>query len=226
MFFSQFPKTLYSFNLAERDVRQVTNIFSRVAVRQEVLTNVYAYYKYQLQEGDTPEIVSQKEYNNPMFHWIICYVNGLRDPIFDFPLEQRSLENYIVKKYNYNNINEAYSDTYHYVLSKVSTLSEVDGPTTVTTSNSIISLQQYSQDSASLYSLNIGQPMYANTVFRSNNVDANSSIVATLSIKSTVYPVTVFEYENGLNESKREIKLLKQQYVEAFASELGSVLNG
>jgi hypothetical protein len=36
----------------------------------------------------------------------------------------------------------------------------------------------------------------------------------------------VYDYETTNNEAKREIKLLKQQYVEAMSGELNTILNG
>lgn len=224
-FFESFPKTIYSFNLENRDLKLVTNIFSRISLRQEVLNNAYAYYKYQLQDGDTPEIVANKEYNNPQFHWVVCYVNGIVDPIFDFPLPRDSLENYIVKKYNYTSIDNAYSNVYHYVLKVDSTLNELNGPTTTTTTNNVISLEQYDYTSNTIVLKTPGSS-WANTVFRSNNSDNTSPVVATLNVKSTIMPVSVYEYEDNLNEEKRNIKLLKQQYVEVMVNELSSVLNG
>ena len=225
-FFDFFPKTTYSFNFADRDVRLVTNIFSRVSMRQEVLDNLYAYYKYQLQDGDTPEIVAQKEYNNPQFHWVICYTNGLTDPVFDFPMPRDALERHIVKKYNYSSIANAYSEILHYVEKVESTLNELNGPSTTTISNNAVTLQQYDYTSNTLVLKTPNSSTWSNTVLRANSANANSAIVATLNVKTTIVPVTVYEYEDQVNEEKRQIKLLKQQYVEAMTNELSSVLNG
>lgn len=225
-FFDYFPKTYYSFNLEDRDVRLVTNIFSRVSVKQEILNNAYAYYKYQLEDGDTPEIVAQKEYNNPQFHWVICYTNGLTDPVFDFPKPRDALERYIIHKYNYPSIANAYVDIKQYVQKVESTLNEVNGPSTTTTTNNVVTLEQFDYTSNTLVWKTANSPTWSNTVFRANNSDSNTAIVATLNVKSTIIPVTVYEYEEQVNEEKREIKLLKQQYVEVMTNELSSVLNG
>lgn len=225
-FFAGFPKTIYSFNFQDRDLKLVTNIFSRISMRQDVLNNVYAFYKYQLQDGDTPEIVAQKEYNNPLFHWVICYVNGLTDPIFDFPLPRDSLERYIIKKYNYANIESAYTETKHYVLKTESKYAEINGPTTTTVSNSIVTLSQYDYTSNTLVLKTPNVTTWSNTNLRSNNADANSAIVATVNTSSVIVPVSVYEYEDQVNEDKRQIKLLSQQYVEVMTNELNAVLNG
>lgn len=225
MFYRLFPKTLYSFDFKNDSPAVVTNIFSRLKFKSEIMDNTYAFYKYQLQDGDTPELVSYKEYGDPTYHWVICYVNNLLDPQFDFPLQSYALEKKILKQYNFNNISEAYASIHHYELEVVQTLSEVNGPTTVTKNEHIVTLDQYNYSSNTIVTKATNTPVYANTQFRANNSDPNSAIVATMSIKSTYKPVYVFDHENTLNENKREIKLLKQQYIPQLTSELETILN-
>ena len=76
MYFKQFPKIGYSFDLSERGkITAVTNIFTRFKIKETVLNNAYALYKYQYEDNDTPEIVSYKEYGDPQYHWVIAAVN-------------------------------------------------------------------------------------------------------------------------------------------------------
>jgi hypothetical protein len=105
-------------------------------------------------------------------------------------------------------------------------LSEVDGITTETTSNNIITLSQYSHTSNSLINKPLNTPVVETIQFRANNSDPNTAIVSTLTMTSTYKPVYVYEYENELNESKRAIKILKPQYISALSLELENVLNG
>lgn len=226
MFYRLFPKTYYSFDFKNDSPTLVTNIFTRLKLNSEVMQNVYAFYKYQIQDGDTPELVAYKQYGSTEYHWIICFVNDLMDPQFDFPLQTYALENKILKQYGYTNISQAFADIHHYELEVIQTLSEVNGPTTVTKNEHIVTLQQYNYSSNSITTQLTNSPVYANTVFRANNSDPNSAIVANMSIKSTYKPVYVYDYENDLNESKREIKLLKQEYIPQLTSELEVILNG
>jgi hypothetical protein len=62
--------------------------------------------------------------------------------------------------------------------------------------------------------------------FYANNADPTSAVVATLSVTRVKNGVKVYEYEDELNESKREIKLIKSEYVPLIIDELQSVLNG
>ena len=225
-FFSAFPKVLYSFDLKNDSPKAVTNIFSRFKIKEEVLNNAYIYYKYQLQEGDTPEIVAHQQYGDATLHWVVCVINGLQDPQFDFPLPTDALERYIIKKYNLASIANSYAQIHHYELEVENTLVEVDGPTTTNTTTHIVTLDQYDYKSNTLVHHVTGVPISNTAYFRANNADANSNIVATLTVKSTYKPVYVYDYENDLNDAKREIKLLKREYVQAMSLELNSILNG
>jgi hypothetical protein len=226
MYFKQFPKIGYSFDLSERGkITAVTNIFTRFKIKESVLNNAYSLYKYQYEENDTPEIVSYKEYGDPQYHWIISAVNQILDPLFQFPLQKNSLEQKIVKQYGYSSISEAYSAIHHYEYEVKSTLVEVNGPTTVTTNTNIVSLNTYNQVTGTLSSIQLNTPITESVVFRANNADPATSIVATLTKVSTYKPVYVYDYENNLNESNRQIKLLKRDYIQPLLLEFESTLN-
>jgi hypothetical protein len=227
-FFRSIPKTLYSFDFKNQSPKVITNIFSRFKVKSSVLTNAFAFNKYQIEDGDTPEIVAYKHYGDPKLHWIICLTNDLIDPQFDFPLSAQSLENYILKKYNLNTIEESFSinPPHHHVLKIEKTLSEVNGITSTTTEECIVTLEQYNHISNSLVNKITNSPTTETIVFRQNNSDPNSPISSTLSIKSTYIPVSIFDYETEVNESKRQIKILKPEYAQAMSMELENILNG
>ena len=82
------------------------NIFARFKLNDSVLNNAYAFYKYQYQDSDTPEIVAFKEYGDPQYHWIIIMINQVIDPLFEFPLQQDALERKIIKQYGYSSIDK------------------------------------------------------------------------------------------------------------------------
>jgi len=226
MYFSQFPRKLYTFDFSQKNPTQITDIFSRFKISSSILNNTVGFYKYQLQDGDTPEIIAYQKYGDPKLHWIICLVNNLIDPQFDFPLTRSSLEKYIINKYGYSSIDSAYSNVHHYILEVEDTLSEVNGPTTVTTSNNIVTLEQFNYATDSLETKIINVPQTSTATFYANNSDNTSAVIATLTKVSTYKPVYVYGYEDQLNEAKRTIDILKPQYVSGLTLELETVLNG
>lgn len=226
MYFRHFPKTLYAFDLKNDSPSLVTNIFSRFKLRSQVLTNAYAFYKYQLQDGDTPEIIAYKEYGDSTYHWIICLTNNLSDPQFDFPLPRDAFERKLIKQYNLNSIEEAYSTIHHYELELVNTLNIVNGGTTTETKKYVISLDQYNYSTNSLGQISLNTPTNQLYHFHANNSNTSTANTASLAVKQTYKSVSVYDHEDKLNEEKREIVLLKTQYIEPLLIELETVLNG
>lgn len=228
MYFSRFPKRLYTFDVVNETPKLATNILSRVRFNSNITTNASVFYKYQLQDGDTPEIVAFKEYGDATLHWIICMINDLSDPLFDLPLTPIALESKILKQYGFNNISLAFSTTHHYELEVEDTLIEVNGPTTVTKNTSIVTLEQYNYSSNTLTTKLQNSPELNAfpIVFRANNANANSAITAYLTKKSTYKPVSVYDYEFEENEKKRQIKILRREYIQPIKNEIGTLLNG
>ena len=68
MYFSSFPVMPYD-SIGDYEFKTVTNILRRVALRSKVKTNVLVFDTYQVKEGETPEMVAAKLYNDPELHW-------------------------------------------------------------------------------------------------------------------------------------------------------------
>jgi hypothetical protein len=58
-YFNKFPKLLYTKNL---NTSLVTNLLVRVDTIKNKLDNAALFYNYDIQEGDTPEIIASKYY--------------------------------------------------------------------------------------------------------------------------------------------------------------------
>lgn len=75
--------------------------------------NTY-FVDYDIQEGDTPENIAYRLWSDSSLSWIICYVNQIIDPFFDWPMRSDELMAYIKNKYGEDHV---YS-THHYVKGK------------------------------------------------------------------------------------------------------------
>ncbi len=226
MYFQQFPKIGYSFDLTDAGtISTVTNIFARFRFNDSVLNNSFAFYKYQYQDGDTPELISYKEYGDTQYHWVISMVNQITDPLFEFPLQRDALEQKIIKQYGYSSIANAYSEIHHYELEVKKVLSEVDGPTTTEINNYTITLDQYNYAANSLTTNSVGNTITRIYNFHANNSNNLTSNTATLTVTDTYKEVFVYNYEDELNEQKRQIKMLKREYIPSLMLELETILN-
>ena len=112
MYFKNFDKIYYDFDInGVRDLRIVSDITKNVRFRKEVLANITIYDEYDIMDGETPEIIAEKVYGNPNYHWIIMLANERYDYVTDFPLSSHQLEKHINDKYGQAHI----YDTHHYV---------------------------------------------------------------------------------------------------------------
>jgi len=100
MYFKDFNNFLYDFEIkGKREVKIVTDITRNVRFRRDVLANITTYDYYDVEEGDTPEIIAEKFYGNAEYHWIIMLCNERFDYRNDFPLTSTQLNSYIEEKY-------------------------------------------------------------------------------------------------------------------------------
>lgn len=105
MYFKKLPEILYNFPFKNGDkMIVVRDITANVRVIQEVLTNITIYDEYDIVDGDTPEIISDKIYGTPLYHWLIMICNLRFDYIEDFPLPFNALTQYIKDKYGEDNL--------------------------------------------------------------------------------------------------------------------------
>jgi hypothetical protein len=98
MYFSMFPKTYYSFDNVSASL--ITDFMARVSVSESTRSNALLYDPYIIVDGDTPEIVADKVYKNPMLHWIILLTNEIIDPRYDWCLSQEHLVRFCANKYD------------------------------------------------------------------------------------------------------------------------------
>jgi hypothetical protein len=101
-YFNYFPKTFYTSNNSTTGLDSVTNIIARFAFEKGLKENSSAFYKYNIKDSDTPEIIAYKFYGNVERQWVVLLFNDIIDPQFDWPFESNQLITYIDKKYTAN----------------------------------------------------------------------------------------------------------------------------
>lgn len=113
-FFDKFPLVRFTVDkklLNEYDV--VTNVLFRISLIKDIMeNNVNAYYYYIVEDSDRPEILAEKVYGDAQAHWLILYANNIYDPYYDWPMDERTFEKYIIKKYG--SLEWAKTNYHHY----------------------------------------------------------------------------------------------------------------
>ena len=167
MYFENFPQVIYTLDSGVTTFN-IVDVFTRVKADIQKTLSRTAYDEYDIQDGETPEILADKFYENVKLYWIILISNEILDPRFDWPLTTQQLSSYITGKYGAANINAIH----HYVTN-----------------------------------------------------DAYADIVHS-SYAGLKLPVTNTVYEEGVNDAKRRIKILKPQFVPDFVNNFNRILNG
>jgi hypothetical protein len=163
-YFSKFPVINYSLNDGETSFT-VLDIFRRIRADDLNIKTSLAYYTYDVDSTDTPEIVADRIYNDSGLHWIILLTNEIIDPRWDWPMSDQQLIKYTKNKYGITNV-------------------------------------------------------YATYQFTNDDGDVVHSSYA-----GTKYPTSYLQYETDQNEIRRQIKILKPQYVAQFIRSFDGVIN-
>lgn len=85
-FFNQFPVRTYD---ADKDGIQdtVTDIFRYVDVDDKPIDSISSYIFYEIEDGERPDIVSQKLYGTPDYYWTFFVINdSLKHGLEDWPM--------------------------------------------------------------------------------------------------------------------------------------------
>ena len=195
-YFDTLPKVIYT----ENGVSSIyTNLMARVSVISQILKDPLLYYTYDIQEGDTPEIIAHKYYGDSYRYWIVLFANELLDPQWDWPMTSKVFEQYLVKKYPSTNV---YSEIEYY--EKI--ITQYDVNTQTTTVNKV----------------RIDEDVY-------NNLPITQTATYTLptgpvTITTERNAVSIYDYELNQNESKRNIKILNSIYINQFEEQFKQLL--
>ena len=211
-YFNYFPKTLYTANNSSAGLDTVTNIIARFGFESTLKENSSAFYKYDIKDGDTPEIIASKYYDNSERHWIVLMFNDIFDPQFDWPLRDRVLVDYIDAKYTANG---AANTTIQTGLSWAMSPNNIQAYYKVITRTNI-------DDIKIIEKLQLDANTYANTATTNiiYNLQDGSRITEVVTKETQSY----YQYEIAVNDSKRTIKLLKPEFVTAVEKEFKKVI--
>jgi len=215
-YFNYFPVTLYSANNSSLGLDSVTNIIARFGFEASLKQNSAAFYKYDIQEGDTPEIIASKYYDNPERHWVVLMFNDIYDPQYDWPLQSSTLIEFIDNKYSA----PEYADTANTSVSGLSWAMNVNNVqayfkvVTRTNQDDVIIIEK----------LQVDANTYANTAASTNQYTLLDGGKITVAV--TKETQSYYDYEVAENEKKRTIKLLKPEFVPQVEKEFKKVIKG
>jgi hypothetical protein len=211
-YFNYFSKTFYTSDDTSPGLDTVTNIISRFAFENSLKENSAAFYPYNIQESDTPEIIARKFYDNSERHWIVLLFNNIIDPQWDWPLKEKTLIDYIDSKYSANG---AANTTVQTGIAWAMSTNNVQSYFKIITRTSF-------DGTETIEKLSVDANTYANVTpsLNSYTLQNGTSITQTVTKETQSY----YQYEVDLNEAKRTIKLIKPEFVPAIEKEFKKVI--
>lgn len=216
-YFTQISKTLYSLDQDSLNPQIVTDILRRSTFLKEVSENVALFYEYQVQEGDTPEIIADKLYRSVDRAWIVLLFNKIDNPLYQFPLNNIALENYIVNKYD-QTLDQAKSTIHHYEL-EITRRFIQNGLVTDTTVDTYI----VNDDELNFTTGLIGDRSLPGTADTELSLSTETSGVFSgggyVQNSYKTKAISNYTYELNENEKRRTIKLLDKSYVQRIEYE-------
>ena len=213
-FFNYYPKTFYTSNNNSTGIDTVTNIIARFAFEKSLKENSSAFYKYTIKDSDTPEIIAHKFYDHSERHWIVLLFNDIIDPQYDWPLQSDTLIDYINTKYS----TVEYANTANTLVTGLSwaqNISHVQAYYKIITRTS-------ADGTDIVEKITVDANTYANIAATSISYTLNNASSITQTVSKTTQ--TYYDYELELNEAKREIKLLKGDFVSEVEKEFKRVI--
>ena len=192
-YFSQIPDFEYVSRLPNAkisDYINVKNLFKRVFLREDIYQNLTFFKKYSVVGDDRPDNVAAQVYEDSNLDWLILLANNIVNITNEWPLGQNEFNRYLLDKYD-NDYDKIYNGVHHYETIEVKD------------SNDIVIVPKglnVSEDfSTTYYDYFIGGLTTANDITRT---------------------VTNYEYEENLENKKREIFILKPEYISVVLDDI------
>jgi hypothetical protein len=197
-YFRKLPNLDYPSLLKNResnvDYIQTKNLFRRTKIREDLFANFMQFDKYEIVGDERPDNVSEKVYGRDDLDWVVLLSNNIVDINNEWPLSQLQLNRFLSDKY---------------------------------TPQELVSIRHYEtlelRDNKNQLILPAGLVV---------DEDFNLEYLSGGQIKSTnslvegrpVRAVTFFDYENDLNEQKRNINVIKKDFLGMFIKDFERIM--
>ena len=199
-YFRNVPNFEYVNRLSEShsssEYLEVKNIFKRGKLRDDILQDVTYFTKYSIKGDDRPDNVAFEIYEDSTLDWVILLSNNIINIQDEWPLTQYSFENYLLNKYeNQQNIN----GTHHYETQEIKN---------------------------STGSIVLPKGLNVPKNFSMEFLDANLGRYTTIggSTNPITTEITNYDYEVDLQDKKREIYVLKQNYLSIVLTDMDRIM--
>ena len=98
-YFQMFPDTLYDAK-GNGNYTVMKDIMTRIKLIASKKENILNFDYYNVQDGETPEMIAHKYYGDVNLHWTILVANDIVDYYNDWPMSVQKFEKFVFDKYD------------------------------------------------------------------------------------------------------------------------------
>jgi hypothetical protein len=190
---------------SSKEYIRVKNLFRRVKLLDWLQDKATLFSKYQIEEGERPDIVAQKLYGSADYDWVVLLTANIINVRDQWPLSNRDLYVYAENKYTLAKL----SDIHHYETIEI----KDSKGRLILLKGQIVDLNfKITVPSSETYR---GIGAYETTTFTPDTTGQINPVIG----------VTNYEYESKLNEDKRQIYVLREGYLQQFLNDMRVIMN-
>lgn len=206
-YFSKFPNIKYPVKLnkaGETETITIKDYFHFLEVRGDINKVDTLYDPYYINNGERPDQISWKLYNDEQYYWIILQINQIIDYYDQWPLSQQELDEYIFRKYGGFNGAE---EIHHYETVEI----KDDAGNLLLPGRGTPGPDRGGLNKPGLTVTEDFTFSYRET--------PDSSVIVTKSGVDARAEITNRQYEYDLNEDKSQIFVLQKKYIAEYVRE-------
>ena len=196
-YFKQVPDFDYVSRLPDAKISDyitVKNLFKRGKLADDIFQDLTVFTKYEIRGDDRPDNVADKVYDDPDLDWVILLSNNIINIQSEWPMPQRDFDRYLLDKYE---TYEKLNDIHHYETLECKNL---------------------------VGAVVVPKGLWVESDYSITYYDWYAGAEMTKSSSDIVVSVTNYEYEDNLENEKRNIYLLKAKYLNIIKDDLKEMM--
>ena len=196
-YFKQVPDFEYVSRLPDAKISDyiaVKNLFKKAELRPDIFQDLSTFQKYQIKGDDRPDNVAEDFYQDSSLDWLVLTCNNIINVQTEWPMSQRDFDRFLLDKYGTYANLES---THHHETLEV-------------------------KNSKGVVMLEKGLEVESDFTF--SYYDWWLKEQKTIATANLVTEVTNYQYEEKIEDAKRNIFLLKVRYLNLVTDDLEDVM--
>ena len=205
-YFSRLPNFEYVSRLPDAKISDyitVKNLFKKAKLREDIFQNLAFFEKYQIIGDSRPDNVANEIYGDSSLDWLILIANNIKNIQSEWPLTQNEFDEYLRLKYGNGLSTE--EEIYNVIYNGVHHYETIE----IKNSQGVVLIPEGKEVP---FDYALGMRLY-------------DEITETeIFITNATRPVTNYEYEEKIENDKRNIFILKPRYLNIITDDLEEIM--